>query len=149
MSHPSRAESVMHRLKEQGCRITPQRLAVVRVLVGATDHPTVEQVFDRVHGEHPTISLATVYKIVHLLRDLGEIRELGLQGDRTRYDGFTAEPHPHVICLRCRAVADADIPDWGRFVRDAEEHSGYQIVAQRLEFFGFCDSCRNEDLPPV
>ena len=149
MGNDPRTGAVVLRLKEQGCRITPQRLAVVDALIGSGAHPTVEQIYGDVQAKFPTISLATVYKIVNLLKDLGEIRELTLQGDRHRYDGRTAEPHPHVICLRCQAVADADIPGWSRFAREAQQRTGFHILEQRLEFFGLCRGCQQKDLPQV
>ncbi len=141
MAGTRRLDSIINRLKQSGCRITPQRLAVVKILIDSCEHPTVEQIYQQVRDDFPTTSLATVYKIVNLLKEMGEIRELDLQGDRHRYDGRTADPHPHVICTRCRTIMDAQIPDWGRFAREAEASTGYRILDQRLEFFGVCPSC--------
>lgn len=131
-------------LKEHGLRATPQRLAVLRILATRDDHPSVEQIHQEVRRDFPTTSLATIYKIVLMLKELGQVLELGFADAGSRYDGFKPYPHPHVICTRCGAVADPDYGDMRRMAQEMAKLSGYEITSHRLDFFGLCPSCRHK-----
>ena len=96
-----RLAQMLSRLKANDFRITPQRLAVLRVLATGEGHPTVERIYETVRAEFPTTSIATVYKTVSLLKQLDEVLELGFPDGSNRYDGHKPYPHPHVICTRC------------------------------------------------
>jgi Fur family transcriptional regulator, peroxide stress response regulator len=68
-----RTELIVKKLKEKGHRITPQRLTIVRMLVESQGHPSVDDIFEKVKINFPTTSLATVYKTVSVLKELGEL----------------------------------------------------------------------------
>ena len=68
-----RLDKMIHRLKEQGVRLTPQRLAVLKILAKSGGHPSLETIYERVKPDFPTTSLATIYKTVNLLKNLGEV----------------------------------------------------------------------------
>ena len=65
-------------------------------------HPSVEQVYESLKADFPTTSLATVYKTVTLLKEMGEILELAFGNDGSRYDGNKAYPHPHLSASSAR-----------------------------------------------
>ena len=96
-------------IKRQGYRITPQRLAILKILAASAGHPSVEQIYNRVKQDFPTTSLATVYKTVVLLKNEGEILELGFANGSRRYDGNKPYPHPHLICLECQNIFDPEV----------------------------------------
>ena len=74
----TRYDQLLARLRRDGFRLTPQRMAVLRVLAEDTGHPTVEQVYDRVRCDYPTTSLATIYKTIDMLKGIGEVLELSV-----------------------------------------------------------------------
>ncbi len=82
-----RMEKMLAKLKSRSLRITPQRLAVLRILSASEDHPSAEQIYERVKVEFPTTSLATIYKTIALLKELDEVLELGFPDGSNRYDG--------------------------------------------------------------
>jgi Fe2+ or Zn2+ uptake regulation protein len=94
------------RLRERGLRVTPQRLAVYGALHGIGRHSTAEEVLERVHGTVPGVSLPTVYAALDLLADLGLAARVHA-GRAVRYDP-RADPHHHLVCTSCGAVADLD-----------------------------------------
>jgi len=104
-----RLDQITQALKERGYRLTPQRLAVLGVLAQSSDHPSVEEIHHQVRRDFPTTSLATIYKTVHLLKEMGEVLELGFADWGSRYDGRRPYPHPHVICTQCGAVVDHEL----------------------------------------
>jgi len=131
-------------LKNQGHRITPQRYAVLRILAESKNHPSVEQVFKEVRRDFPSTSLATVYKTITLLKELGEVLELGFADWGCRYDGKKPYPHPHVICIECGAIDDPEFSAMAQLAREMAAKSGYEITHHRLDFFGLCPACRKK-----
>lgn len=137
-----RLDHLTQTLRERGYRLTPQRLAVLKVLAQSAGHPSVEEIHQRVRRDFPTTSLATIYKTIHLLKEMGEILELGFADWGSRYDGRRPYPHPHVICTHCGAVVDPDFPAMAEMARDMSEKTGFSITHHRLDFFGLCPRCR-------
>ncbi len=138
----NRLEWLVARLRERGFRLTPQRMAVLRILVASEGHPSVEMIHERVRAEFPMVSLATVYKTVHLLKEIGEVLELAFGDDHRRYDGNRPRPHPHLICVKCHSIADVDFAGLAELPDEIAHNSGYQILNHRLDFFGICPACQ-------
>ena len=97
-----RIEKMLSKLRDNDFRITPQRLAVLKVLAVSEGHPSVEGIYEIVRAEFPTTSLATIYKTVALLKRINELIEISFPDDSNRYDGNKPYPHPHVICMQCK-----------------------------------------------
>ena len=137
-----RLDQMLTKLREQKFRITPQRLAVLKILAGSDGHPSVEQIFKQVKSAFPTTSLATLYKTVTLLKQLNEVLELGFSDSGNRYDGNTPYPHPHVICTVCGNIVDPEPDAMPNISENIAEQTGYFITNQRLDFFGICPECQ-------
>lgn len=136
------AERKLRRVLElRGQRYTAQRAAVYRFLYATDVHPTAEDVFRRVRGELPGISLATVYKTLETLVACGLAQKLSYGDASARYDGRT-DPHSHARCLGCGRIADVPGP-----VPVAEPLSlqdpagGFRVTGYRLELTGYCADC--------
>lgn len=126
-------------LRRHGLRLTPQRLVVLRVVrAAARTHPTAEEIFRRARAELPTISLATVYKVLNELVGLGELRRVELGEGGARFDANTAG-HAHLLCRRCGHVADL-AP--GEYEVALPVDRGYRILDQAVLFYGLCPACR-------
>lgn len=140
---PDRLEELTITLRKNGHRMTPQRVAILRVLIGSEEHPNAEQIYDQIKQDFPTTSLATVYKTITMLKDMGEILELDFGNGSTRYDGRELHPHPHLICTNCSCIIDIDIdiPDLDELSQEAAQRTGYQVTRYRLDFFGICPQC--------
>jgi len=132
----------MTKLHERRCRMTPQRVALLRLLAASEGHPSAADLYDQLRGQFPTTSLATVYKTLTLLHEMGEVLELGFSNDDNRYDGNRPYPHPHVICIRCHRIVDAQLPAGEALEQEVAQSSGFTIVAHRLDFYGVCPDCQ-------
>jgi Fur family peroxide stress response transcriptional regulator len=139
----ARVEELCRKLHSSGHRITPQRLCILQALVESNTHPSAEEIFAVVQKISPTTSLATVYKTLETLRDMGEVQELQPGDGRQHYDGVRSEFHPHVICTRCGEIRDVDLDHLSALPAQAQSASGYEIHTQRVEFYGLCTSCRS------
>ena len=137
-----RFDQMLSRLKENSLRITPQRLAVLKILASSSKHPTVEAIHEQVRKKFPTTSLATVYKTVSVLKKMNEILELGFPDGSNRYDGKRPYPHPHMICTKCREILDPDLAILDELTEEMGKKTGYKILSHRLDFFGLCPKCQ-------
>jgi len=137
-----RFEELAIKLRERRCRMTPQRVALLRLLAASEGHPSAAQLYDRLTAQFPTTSLATVYKTLSLLDEMGEVLELGFSGDDNRYDGNRPYPHPHLICIRCRKIVDAEAGLTRDLAQEAARGSGFQVISHRLDFYGLCPDCQ-------
>jgi Fur family peroxide stress response transcriptional regulator len=137
----TRFETMLARLREHKFRITPQRLAVLRILSRCDGHPSVETIYERVKEDFPTTSLATVYKTVALLKHLGEVLELGFPEGGNRYDGRNPFPHPHLICTKCGRIEDPKPAGLADLTQQLTSNTGFHVVSHRLDFFGLCSDC--------
>lgn len=139
-----RFEGILRKLKERGHRLTPQRLAVARILAESEEHLSAQKIFERIKKDFPITSFATIYKTVALLRDLGEVMELGFSDAANRYDGARPHPHPHLICVRCRKILDPRVPSLEEISKKLARRTGFQIIRHRLDFFGLCPGCQQK-----
>jgi Fur family transcriptional regulator, peroxide stress response regulator len=144
-----RLEQMTKLLRDAGCRLTPQRLAILRILSKSAGHPSAEQIYEQIRAYYPTTSLATIYKTINLLKNMGEVFELTFAGGGSHYDGNKPYPHPHLICTKCGQILD---PEFGAMIGISQEiarQTGYKITYQQLNFFGLCPKCQKERLAPV
>ena len=139
----ARLERLVAKLRGRNARMTQQRLALLRLLVSSTNHPSAAQLYDQLREQFPSASLATVYKTLNLLEEMDEVLELGFSHDDRRYDGSRPYPHPHLVCIRCRKIVDA--PDQGAegVVREAAERAGFAVIGLRLDVVGLCPECQS------
>lgn len=131
-------------LQDAGLRITPQRLAICRLLAGTDEHPTAQEIHEKLRDEYPSLSLATVYNTLEELVRLGVVNSLGTAGDdAVHYDADTS-PHVNLACTNCNRVID--LPS--QFVRSLENevaaNSGYKILGARVLYYGLCPDCQRQ-----
>jgi Fur family peroxide stress response transcriptional regulator len=135
----------IEKLRERGVVLTHQRLAVLRfILEHPHSHPTAAEIYRHLRQKYPTISQATVYSTLELLRKVGQIRELSIRGNQSCYD--TAEvPHYHLFCRGCRRVLDVDAPCPSL---ESETLQGHRIDEVELYLYGMCSDCLKGDGGP-
>lgn len=128
-------------LRSNGCKVTPQRIAVYEFLASTKAHPTVEIIYQKLHSVYPNMSLATVYKTVDALQKMGIIQELNTGEEAFRYDAETV-PHAHIQCTVCGRVDD--VPDLAAagLQQEVAESTGYEVASQQLYFYGVCPHCK-------
>jgi len=141
-------EELLAKLKARRYRLTPQRIAIIRILTASALHPGADQVYETVKADFPTTSLATVYKTVTMLKEMGEILELGFGNDGNRYDGKKPYPHPHLVCVKCKKIIDPEVVALGDLSRQVAQMTGFHITGHRLDFYGICPQCQEKESEP-
>ena len=142
VENEARFQQLVASLKEREYRLTPQRVALLRLIAASEGHPSASDLYARIKAQFPTTSPATVYKTLNLLKDLGEVLELGFSHDDNRYDGRRPYPHPHLICLRCRRITDPQVSPIDDMTQEVAVLTGFEVVSHRLDFYGLCPECR-------
>jgi Fur family peroxide stress response transcriptional regulator len=126
--------------RKNGYKVTPQRLAIYKFISKRKDHPTADQIYQKLKTDYPTLSLGTIYKTLHTLKELGLIQELGFDIGRIRYDP-DMELHINLICAKCGKITDYKDENlnkvWNSVIKNLEiEPSG-----QRIDLYYTCDDC--------
>src|SRR5512139_983628 len=130
-----RFNQLINALKERDFRLTPQRVELVRLIAVSEGHPSASQLHTKIQRQFPTMSHATVYKTLALLKEMNQVLEIDLRDD-SHYDGNRPQPHPHLICMRCNKIVDGDISLDQELIGKLEKESGYTILRPQVSLYG-------------
>ncbi len=133
-------ESEAKKLKKIGLKVTPQRLAVLRLVKGDRTHPSAEKIYHEISKKFPSISFATVYNTLAKLVEAGEIQQLDIDPDKKRFDPYTSL-HYHFYCKTCGKVYDVDYDI--SLTPDIKKIAGHHVETIQLNFKGVCKGCAN------
>jgi len=125
-------------LKTNGLKATPQRVAVLKELDKKT-HPTMDEMYESIKKEHPSISLATVYKNVNILREHGIVIEINVPNGKMKYD-YLSVPHIHMVCTECGNVEDLDY-DEKLYNYQLELEKRRDVTINRLDIVASIKDC--------
>ena len=135
-------------LKENGLKVTNQRLLVLEAIASCPDeHLTAEEIFELVKVGYPEIGLATVYRTIQLLSELHLIDRISFDDGFVRYEMGSVYAHEqkhhhhHLICMKCGKV----ISFRDDLLEELEEKIaatiGFQIVDHEVKLYGYCVEC--------
>ncbi len=133
----------IERCRQKGLKITPQRVAVYEILLRSENHPTVEEIYEEVKKKYPFVSLATVYRTVETLEQMGLAKKVCYWGSSARYDANT-DDHHHLICVSCGAIRDIYMDDR---LSIPEELEGFRTEGYSVNIYGLCPECRSKAQP--
>jgi len=131
---------IVEALRRKGYKATPQRIAICRFVLRSRDHPTTQEIYRELRHTYPTVSLATVYKTLGVLSDLGLVQELPFEHGETRFDSY-AEPHVNLVCRRCGNVSDLEQRLAREIVARVAATARFTPTGQRLDVYGLCQRC--------
>lgn len=120
-------------------RQTKQKRIIYDALT-ALDHPTATEVYGYVHERYPSVSRATVFRVLSGFAQSGRAAELKMAGNDVRYD-YDVRKHSHVHCRKCGRVADVFLPSDFPLPECPENCGGFRIDEARVEFLGVCPDC--------
>lgn len=135
-------------LKKKGYKLTPQRRAIVDTIIdNEGKHLTVEEIYDEVKKDCPEIGLATVYRTIVLLEDLGIVYKLDLNDGCSRYELVHKDElhrHHHLICTKCGKVIEVEGDLLDNLEEKIEVQYKFKIKDHSVKFFGICEECEEE-----
>jgi Fur family transcriptional regulator, stress-responsive regulator len=129
------------RLRQQGFKVTPQRLAVLRAVAGRP-HLTADDVVEVVRADIGTVSRRAVYDAVSVLADMGLLRRIQPAGSAARYEDRVGDNHHHLICRTCGGMVDVDCAVGATPCLAAVDDAGYEIDEAEVIYWGQCPTCQ-------
>lgn len=130
---------LMSNLEEQcvraGLKLTAPRKVILKVLQEAQDHPSVETLYDRARSVDPTISMATVYRTLNLLDELGLVMRHEFKENFSRYE-INIENHYHLIDTDQGKVVEFHNDELKELMKKIARANGYELLDHRLEIYG-------------
>ena len=126
---------------EHGIAVTHQRQVLYEVMLGMSGHPSPEEIYARVKRKVPYISLAMVYKNVHLFVESGVLREVSLHHGSQRVE-MNVEEHHHLVCSKCKAIADIDEKALGALPKRKKLAGGFLVERYSVDVIGLCAKCQ-------
>ena len=140
-------KDLREKLSERGYKTTPQRKEILQVFVDHSDyhHMSAEDVYNILREKDSDIGLATVYRALDLLSELGILVQVDFGDGCARYELNTADPkthhHHHLICLSCKKIIEFEEDLLDDLEADIAKKSGFKILNHEVKFFGYCSEC--------
>jgi Fe2+ or Zn2+ uptake regulation protein len=136
-------ESIIGQLKEKGLKMTPQRLAIIEVLIEQKDlHPGARLVYKEAKKKKKSLSLSATYATLNELSRHGIIKTLQFDKMENRYEG-NLEEHINLICERCKKILDYKV-SIRVDQKEVAKKTGFSITDARMEYYGYCRECRKD-----
>ena len=141
MSH--KTTEINRQLRKSGYRVTPQRQLILDAVCQLGDHVTPEAVYAQVHGTAPSLSRATVYRVLHFLTEQRILAMVHVAGGRLVYEMAGPEPHHHLVCRSCDGLLELPHSFLRSFRRAMDAQFDFEIDVSQVSFFGHCSDCRD------
>lgn len=136
-------EQFIQRCRNQKLKVTPQRLAIYRVLLASPEHPSADTIYKKVVQEYPTISFDTVNRTLLTFADLGVIETVESHSGVKRYDTDIA-PHHHLHCVCCGDIIDFCDSDLDAIPVPERITKDFTVLGKRVSIRGICRKCEKK-----
>ena len=146
-AHRQNHDKAVESLRNQGYRLTPQRLLVLSVVAESGGHMGVDEVFRRAKEAYPYMDIATVYRTLHLLKKLDVVTEVAI-GDRLHYE--LTDPngrHHHMVCQVCNGAFNLGPHYLEEFRRTLLQEFGFEPDLEHFTVAGICTDCQSSTNP--
>ncbi len=134
---------ISRHLRNSGFRVTPQRQLILDAVCKLGEHVTPEAVYDHVHRIAPTLSRATVYRVLHFLTEQRILAMVYMADGHLAYEMAGAEPHHHLVCRTCDSLFELPHSVLRSFRQTMDAQYDFEIDVSHLSFFGHCTDCRD------
>ena len=130
------SETIEQKCLAKGVKLTDQRRVIAQVMSESSDHPNVDELYNRVSKIDSKISIATVYRTVKLFEEANIIAKHDFKGGKSRYEQTTEEHHDHLIDINTGEIIEFVDNDIEKLQTKVAEKFGYKLVDHRLELYG-------------
>lgn len=138
-------ETLKEKLKEKGCKLTPQRRSILDIIIeNEGKHLSTEEIYDLVKRKCPEIGLATVYRTMQMFDEVGIVYKHNFDDGRSRYELNHNEDHQHhhLICINCNNVIEVEEDLLEQLENEVEKKYDFKITNHNVKFFGYCKNCQ-------
>jgi len=134
-------ENLTTKLKNSNIRLSHQRLKVLEYLDNNRIHPTVDQIYNGLHDEIPTLSKTTIYNTLNTLIEAGLVKIITIEDNEARYD-INTDLQGHFKCKACGNIYDFEI-DMDSF--KIKGLDGFKVFTRDVYYSGICSKCVEDD----
>lgn len=130
-------------LKEKDVRMTSQRTAILENLLDGNKHPTVNEIYEDLKDDFPSMSVATIYNNLKFFKEAGLVKELPFGDGSSRFD-LTTVDHFHTICRNCGKIQDFHFPGLVEDDNLTQSIGDFRAEDYRFEIIGLCKECQKK-----
>ena len=136
------SDQIEEKFQRKGLKLTDQRRTIARVLLeskeeyGESDHPDVDELYNRVSKIDPKISIATVYRTVKIFEEAGILAKHDFKGGKARYEEIMESHHDHLIDVKTGEIIEFVNDEIEALQKKVAEKYGYELVDHKLELYG-------------
>ena len=129
-------ETIEQKCIAKGVKLTDQRNIIAKVMSEASDHPNVDELYNRVSKIDSKISIATVYRTVKLVEEFRILTKHEFKGDKARYEELNESHHDHLIDVKSGEIIEFVEQEIEKLQKKIAEKYGYDLVDHKLELYG-------------
>ena len=130
------SETIEQKCVAKGVKLTDQRRVIAQVMSESSDHPDVDELYNRVSKIDPKISIATVYRTVKLFEESGILTKHEFKGGKARYEELSESHHDHLIDVKTGEIIEFVDEEIEKLQKKVAEKYGYTLVDHKLELYG-------------
>ena len=136
------ADTIEQKCLAKGVKLTDQRRIIAKIIseskseYGESDHPDVDELYNRVSKVDPKISIATVYRTVKLFEEAGILTKHDFKGGKARYEAMIESHHDHLIDIKTGEIIEFVDDEIEKLQKKVAEKYGYELVDHKLELYG-------------
>jgi len=129
-------ETIEQKCIAKGVKLTEQRRIIAKVMSEASDHPNVDELYNRVSKLDSKISIATVYRTVKLFEEAGILAKHDFKGKKARYEELSESHHDHLIDVKTGEIIEFVDEGIEKLQKKVADKYGYELVDHKLELYG-------------
>ena len=129
-------ETIEQKCIAKGVKLTDQRKKIAKVMSEASDHPNVDELYNRVSQIDSKISIATVYRTVKLFEESGILAKHDFKGGKARYEELSESHHDHLIDVKTGEIIEFVDEEIEKLQKKVADKYGYKLVDHKLELYG-------------
>tara|TARA_B100001109_G_scaffold215620_1_gene184668 strand:+ start:59 stop:490 length:432 start_codon:yes stop_codon:yes gene_type:complete len=136
------SDTIEQKCLSKGVKLTEQRRIIAKIIseskaeYGESDHPDVDELYNRVSKIDPKISIATVYRTVKLFEEAGILTKHDFKGGKARYEAMIESHHDHLIDIKTGEIIEFVDEEIEKLQKKVAEKHGYTLVDHKLELYG-------------
>ena len=136
------SDTIEQKCLSKGVKLTDQRRIIAKVIseskteYGESDHPDVDELYNRVSKIDPKISIATDYRTVKLFEEAGILTKHDFKGGKARYEAMIESHHDHLIDIKTGEIIEFVDDEIEKLQKKVAEKHGYTLVDHKLELYG-------------
>lgn len=134
-------EKLREMLREAGCRVTAQRLLLLKLLHDSQGHAGADDLYRLARAHDRRLNLSTVYRTLNKLKEVGLVHELDLDGEHHHFELAGRGSHHHLICEQCGKIIEVKCFLVDEVLSHIEQEHGFKVTNTRMEFRGYCADC--------